>query len=839
MNERLARLTHFTPQQLAHLESRQQQRGGQHQQREAVATVCRTESPHQAPMTSAQRSLWFLEHCSPGGSAYTISLALQLGGQLRPALLRSSLNLLIARHEALRAVFVRGEQDFVQRFLPPFAFPLQIYDLSLLAEEQALSLARTCREEQASQTFDLATGPLLRGSLCRVHPTLHILHITIHHIIFDAWSMKIFYQELGHIYTLLCAGPPVQQLPEPGLQFGDYALWQESWLESERAREQRLYWSNQLHGASLFQRFPADRQRVAQATCAGKRQRFVFPEALMQAIRQLGQSENVTVYMSLITAWALLLARSLGRDELVVGSPTANRAAHTAGAIGFFVNTLLLRYDFSDNPAWREMLHRAKQTVRGALAHQEFPYEVLIHQLQGQAAPEETASLQIKCIYQNIPDIFTLPLPDLEVTFLDVQSGSAPCDLLLDIVDTPGETVGEIEYRSDLFSDSTIAQLAQDYLQILQLAVLDPQRRYRTFARTLPARKGEPPMESVSQGEPRNMACKEVQPSVVQIQEENLVLFRHQQSQPPLPLLGEPAEPHIDLAGWLASHRAQLASHLSNAGAILFRQFAISSVEAFQLVARALSGELLDYTERSTPRSTVAGKILTSTEYPADQSIQMHSEMSYTSHWPGKIWFYCLQPAQEGGITPLADNRQVYRLLDPSVRRLFEEKQVMYVRNYGEQLDLPWQEVFQTGDVAEVEAYCRQAGINFRWQGQQLRTWQVSQAVIQHPATHDMLWFNQAHLFHSSSLDARVRASLLQVMEEDALPRTACFGDGSPIDDAIIAHIRDVYRQVTVRIPWQRGDLVLLDNMLTAHGRDPFTGPRRIVVAMAEKYSAR
>jgi len=275
-----------------------------------------------------------------------------------------------------------------------------------------------------------------------------------------------------------------------------------------------------------------------------------------------------------------------------------------------------------------------------------------------------------------------------------------------------------------------------------------------------------------------------------------------------------------------ALYRAQLTSYLQASGAILFRHFAISSVEAFQSVARALSDELLDYTERSTPRSTVAGKILTSTEYPADQSIQMHSEMSYASHWPGKIWFYCVQPAQEGGIPPLADNRKVYRLLDPSVRRLFKEKQVLYVRTYGEQLNLPWQEVFQTEDVRVVEAYCRQAGINFHWQGhKQLRTWQVCQAVIRHPHTNDMLWFKQAHLLHKSSLDARVRTSLLQVMAEDELPRNACFGD--------------VYQQVTVRISWQQGDLVLLDNMLIAHGRDPFSGPRTIVVAMAEKYTSR
>jgi len=344
-------------------------------------------------------------------------------------------------------------------------------------------------------------------------------------------------------------------------------------------------------------------------------------------------------------------------------------------------------------------------------------------------------------------------------------------------------------------------------------------------------------METENREQRRRPDFRKIQPRAVQVEEQNLVRFRPLDDTTALPMLVEPSEASVDLARWVEHNGSLLTPRLHTCGSLLFRNFALQSVAAFQEVARALSGELLAYTERSTPRSTVEGRVFTSTEYPAGQFIQLHSEMSYAASWPRKIWFYCVQPAAWGGSTPLADNRQVYALIDPALRQLFEEKRVMYVRNYGEGLDLPWQEVFQTSDTEAVEAYCRKAGISFAWKGGgRLRTWQVRQAVVRHPETGEMLWFNQAHLFHVSSLDAEVRASLHTVVSEEDLPRNACFGDGTPIEEEMLDQVREAYRRASVRFPWQQGDLVLLDNMLVAHGRDPFVGPRSVVVAMAEGY---
>lgn len=275
--------------------------------------------------------------------------------------------------------------------------------------------------------------------------------------------------------------------------------------------------------------------------------------------------------------------------------------------------------------------------------------------------------------------------------------------------------------------------------------------------------------------------------------------------------------------------------YLSTVGGLLFRGFPIESAADFELFVKMISPHLASYEFGSTPRSQVHNQVYTSTEYPPHQSIPLHNEQAYTAEWPMKIWFYCAQASSEGGYTPIADSREVYRHIPVRVRERFIEKGVMYVRNYGNGLDVPWNKVFNTADRGVVEQYCRSAGIEYEWKSDgELRTRQVCQAVAVHPLTRETVWFNQAHLFHVSNLEAAVRKALLSVVDEDDLPRQAYYGDGTPIEPSVLDEIRDVYRCHTVQFPWKRGDVMMLDNMLVAHGRTPFKGPRKILVAMAE-----
>jgi alpha-ketoglutarate-dependent taurine dioxygenase len=308
----------------------------------------------------------------------------------------------------------------------------------------------------------------------------------------------------------------------------------------------------------------------------------------------------------------------------------------------------------------------------------------------------------------------------------------------------------------------------------------------------------------------------------------------------PLPLVVRPAVQELSLASWAAAHSAFIESYLIRNGAILFRDFGLSEVTEFEELIQAVSGPLLDYSYRSTPRTVISGKIYSSTEYPAHQSIPLHNENSYSLSWPRKIWFFSVKVADQGGETPIADSRKIYNAIPAEIRDCFERKGLMYARNYGTGLDLPWQDVFQTSSRAVVENYCRTSNIEFEWIGDdQLRTRQRCQVVEQHPVTAQMVWFNQAHLFHVSRLPAEVRDWLLAAFGEDNLPRNVYFADGSPIDAAMLDEISRACESQAVVFPWQPGDVLLLDNMLTAHARNPFVGKRKVVVGMAESYESK
>jgi alpha-ketoglutarate-dependent taurine dioxygenase len=304
-----------------------------------------------------------------------------------------------------------------------------------------------------------------------------------------------------------------------------------------------------------------------------------------------------------------------------------------------------------------------------------------------------------------------------------------------------------------------------------------------------------------------------------------------------LPLLVRPRAEGLPLAVALPQLRMLVERHLHRAGGLLFRDFRVDGVADFRAFAAAFGHPLLSYEFGSTPRTEVAEGIYTSTEYPSHQAIPLHNEQAYTREWPLKIWFYSAVVAREGGETPIADSRAIYRRIDPALRERFAVKGVMYVRNYGNGLDVPWPQVFGTDDPVEVERYCRAHGIACEWKDDgELRTRQVCQGVARHPATAEWVWFNQAHLFHVSNLESEAREILLDILDEADLPRNAYYGDGTPLEDSALAEIRGVLDEETLRFPWREGDVLMLDNMLAAHARAPFVGPRRVVVAMAEPF---
>jgi hypothetical protein len=296
-------------------------------------------------------------------------------------------------------------------------------------------------------------------------------------------------------------------------------------------------------------------------------------------------------------------------------------------------------------------------------------------------------------------------------------------------------------------------------------------------------------------------------------------------------------DPTVDLASWLQKERQSVEAKLENHGAALLRGLTDVTENRFQDVVSFYCGGGIEYLYRSTPRTDIGKNIYTATEYPAGLSIPFHSENAFQREWPLLLLFYCMLPANEGGQTPLSDIVKATRRIDRAVQRRFLEKKVMYIRNYNQEVDLPWQTVFQTQSKAEVEAFCRKRAIDFEWTRSGLRTQQVCQALARHPRTQELVWFNQAHLFHPSSLDRTTREIMSEMFREEDLPRNATFGDGSPLDESELDHIRQAYDAEALEFEWRQGDILLVDNMWMAHGRKPFKGSRRVLVAMGLPYS--
>lgn len=286
----------------------------------------------------------------------------------------------------------------------------------------------------------------------------------------------------------------------------------------------------------------------------------------------------------------------------------------------------------------------------------------------------------------------------------------------------------------------------------------------------------------------------------------------------------------LDPLAWVAEHAGELRTALREHGFLMLRALP-ADIDAFHGVVETVGGEMLEYTERSTPRTAVSGNIYTSTDYPSDQAIPMHNENSYADDWPRSLFFFCHTAPATGGATPIADSRAVLRLLPPELRARFE-RGVIYTRTFRDGLGLSWQEAFQTADPGAVEDYCAGHGIEFEWVEDGLRTRHRRPATRVDPHSGEEVWFNQANLFHISSLDPEVRETLLEVYDEHDLPRNAYLGDGTALSDEDVQAINAAYDEVAVALPWEPGSVLMVNNMLMAHGRQPYSGDRRILVAM-------
>jgi acyl carrier protein len=452
------------------------------------------------PLSYAQQRLWFIHQLDPASVAYNIPLAVRLRGQLDIAALRATLTEIVRRHEALRTTFAVHNGEPHQLIHPPAEVELSITDITVGAAlrgrpalantpisgngrprsaaprvapvEDPTFEAQRIAVEEARLPFDLEQGPLLRAQVLRLNEEEHVLLVTMHHIVSDGWSMGVLVREVAALYTGFTTGQPAQ-FEELPIQYADYAVWQREWLRGEVLERQLSYWREQLAGAPAVLELPTDHPRPAVQSFRGSFEPVMIPAEVTTRLKELSRREGVTLFMLLLSAWQVLLSRYAGADDVVVGTPIANRQrGEVEGLIGYFVNALALRTDLSGDPSFRELLKRVREVALGAYLHQDVPFEKLVEELQPERALSHSPIFQVVFVLQNAP-LGGLDLSGVSLETLPADNATAKFDLTLNLQEA-GELIGgSLGYSTDLFEAETVSRMVSHFLTLLEAIAAD------------------------------------------------------------------------------------------------------------------------------------------------------------------------------------------------------------------------------------------------------------------------------------------------------------------------------------------------------------------------------
>ncbi|MFG3016839.1 amino acid adenylation domain-containing protein [Streptomyces cinerochromogenes] len=431
------------------------------------------------PLSFAQRRLWFLDQLEPGRAEYLIPMGLRMRGPLDVPALRASLSELVARHEVLRTRFVSDADGNPGQVVdPPRPLPLAVHDLRSVAGDQAREEAATAlMDTEGFRPMDLGTGPMVRALLIRLADDEHLLSLTVHHIAFDGWSAGVLSRELTELYGARVAGRAAD-LPEPPLQYADFAVWQRQWFTGEVLAEQLDYWRGRLAGTEPLE-LPTDRRRPARHSGKGAMLTFRVPAETADGARRLSKETGASLFMTLLAAFQVVLSRYSGQEDIAVGTPIAGRnRAEIENMVGFFVNTLVMRTDLSGDPTFTELLARVKDTALGAYDHQDLPFERLVEELAPQRDLSRNPLFQTMFVLQNTPDSRTWELADLAVRQLDVSAQDSKFDFTFYATEAAdGALDGTVVYSTDLFDEATMARLAGHFETLLAAACATPDTR--------------------------------------------------------------------------------------------------------------------------------------------------------------------------------------------------------------------------------------------------------------------------------------------------------------------------------------------------------------------------
>ncbi|MCC5601597.1 non-ribosomal peptide synthetase [Nostoc favosum] len=428
------------------------------------------------PLSFSQQRLWFIDQLYHGSSFYNIPIAFHIQGNLNIAALEQSLNEILKRHEVWRTNFRLVNGEPIQEIALQFTWNLSIINLQHLSGKNWEPKVKQFAAEEAKKSFNLAKGLLVRATLLRLSEEEHILLVTMHHIITDGWSCGVFLRELSTLYAAFSTNQP-SSLSELPIQYADFSIWQRDRIQGEFLATQLNYWKEQLQGELPVLQLPTDRPRPNLNTFTGAKQYFAFSASLTNALKQLSQREDATLFMSLLAAFNVLLYRYTDQEDILIGSPIANRnRAELEGMLGLFVNTLVLRNNLSGNPSFRELLHRVREVTLDAYAHQDLPFEMLVEELQPERDLSRNPLYDLMFVLQNTPSSVQ-EVSGLTLRTFGFDSGTAQLDIFLSMSESEEGLTGWLEYNTDIFDSTTITQFINNFQTLLENIVANPEQR--------------------------------------------------------------------------------------------------------------------------------------------------------------------------------------------------------------------------------------------------------------------------------------------------------------------------------------------------------------------------
>ena len=794
------------------------------------------------PLAPVQRRLWLVDRlASQAGdrerAAYNLPALFSLKGELNIEVLERTVNAIVARHEALRTHYPESESgDPIAVVEDQRNIELPVLDCSDLAEQEQQRYLQDTFTEYANTPLDLATGPLIKAGLLRFGAQEHALILVIHHIVFDGWSTSVFIREFASLYGELLEGKE-SGLPEVGIQYVDYAAWHEKALSGEAFEQSATFWRRYLNSAPPLSSLPADFARPSQVSHAGSSQRMALSPDLSHALNKLAAQRGTTLFTLLLASFQLLMHRQTGQHDLVVGTDVAGRShPDVEPLIGFFVNVIPLRSRLADDQVdFGRWLEHVQTSVLDAFDHQDVPFDRIV-ELSGIGRERDRSPLiQTLFVLQNTPTE-RFSIPGLEVEVMPQPRQESKFDMAVFVNESDTGLSVEWVYATALYRRETIEQLTGAWQSLLAQIVEAPSTLVEEFR--LPLMEKHAMQNKFSKDAKLNkLGSLKSQPGARPSTNSNSPIRTALLDEKRVfPLVIEATDADLDAVAWATSQRDFIEQHLRKHAGILFRNFGLTTPQEFEAFAEAIQpglyGSYGDLPKKEGGRNTYR-----STPYPERQMILYHNESSHLERWPRKQLFFCEFPSPVGGATPIVDCREMLRQLPSDVVEEFERKGLLYVRTFTRNLDVSWRDFFKTDSKEEVEARLKEAGIEWQWLGDdELQTRTRCPAVVTHPVTGGRVFFNQVQLHHVSCLEPDVKEDLLGMVGQERLPRNVYFGDGSVISDEMMKVVGEAYEACAVRFDWRRGDVVMVDNMLAAHARDPYEGPRKIVVAMGDIY---